>query len=190
MQQAMIDTDLSTELRQYLGLGGLEVLLGLAEVVEIPAGGRLTTDGQGVDSLYLVLDGVFDVSIQEGGQSIRLGRVGRGKWLGEVSLFSGHHQASASLTAESTGKVLKLRHSDFQALQREHLEVAGNLTRMMIGTLVERLRKSVDTPILVGAASYSVAGSEDIQQIQHKQGLTGRLMALIQKVLGVEGGKR
>ena len=191
MDVSVIDADLAAGLKKHLGQEGLNVLLGVAESVEVASGDRLTSDGQRVDALFFVLDGVFQVSVEEGEESIHLGRVGRGSWLGEVTLFSGHPEASASVTAETPGKVLKIRHSDFHALQRDqHLEVVGNLTRLLIGTMVERLRKSTEKPALVGTGSAAVADGEGTQHSENKQGVYAKLMHLFQKVLGVEGGKQ
>lgn len=187
--EGVIEAALAAELKRHLGQQGLDVVLGVAEFVQVPAGGRLTSEGQPVDALFFVLEGVFQVSVEEGGQSIRLGRLGRGNWLGEVSLFSGQAEASASVTAETPAKVLKIRRSDFQILQRDHLEVVGNLTRLLIGTLVERLRKSAEMPIPMGPDGYSVAGSENVQQFENKQSMFARLTGLLQKVLGLEGGR-
>ena len=99
----------------------------------------ITRDGQPVDTLYLILDGVLSVSEQDG-RSLRLGRIGKGKWIGEVSLFSGTPFASSIVTAEGPVRLLALRHADFESLRKDHVEAAGRLTHLLVEILIAPAR--------------------------------------------------
>ena len=69
-------------------------------------------DLQPADALYHILDGVFEVAVHDNGESLRLGRLGRGQWIGEVALFSGERVASSTVTAEQPGRLLRMAYRD------------------------------------------------------------------------------
>ncbi|MDB5811121.1 MAG: hypothetical protein JWN94_3243 [Betaproteobacteria bacterium] len=145
-------------LADELGPANLATLLEATTVLELPAGRKVIRDRMPVDSLYLILDGRVKISVEEYGQSITLGQLGPGEWLGEVSVLSGETLASSTVTAETPIKFLRLRHQAFEELIATNEEIAGVLLRQLVLMLADRLRKSGSTlnqPVTINAVNDS-----------------------------------
>ena len=147
MDNAMI-AEFSTRfpaLAEELGPANLETLLGSTTVVELPARRKIIRDRMPVDALYLILEGTVEISVEENRQSITLGHLGPGEWLGEVSVLSGELLASSTVTTETPVKFLRLRHQAFEDLIATNQEIASVLLRQLVLMLADRLRKSGTT---------------------------------------------
>jgi CRP-like cAMP-binding protein len=182
-------TDLDEQLpslAQALGRENLEILGSFTVTRDVPAGTVLIHDRQPVNALYLILDGVFSASLEEDGRSMLVGRLGKGKWVGEVSLFNRQPLASSSVIAEVDGRVLELAHRDFHRLQIEHPVLAGALTRLLVVTLAERLRASGEALGLDKDGHVILRGSERVV-VSDSAERSGWVRTMLQKVLGVEG---
>lgn len=125
-----------------LGPRNVDALLGATSVLELPANRVIIRDRMPVDSLYLVLDGEVAITVEENGKSIKLGTVGPGQVLGEVSVLSGEHAASSTVTSLTPVKLLRLRHQAFEELIATNYEIASVLLRHFVDMLAERLRAS------------------------------------------------
>jgi len=174
-------------LTEQLGLKHVETLLQVAQVAQVAPGAAVTQDLKPVRALYLILEGVFTVTIQEGKQSILLGRLGQGQWIGEVSLLSGEPAASSSVTAETAGRLLVLKQEDFERLKHDHAETAAQLVRVLSHELVERLRASAAELVPTQAGGLALPGGSEVHE--EKPARDGLLTAL-QKILGVQGAGR
>ncbi len=173
------------EFAGYFGRDALGRLLAVAKVEALAGGAVLTRDGAPVDTLYLVLDGVFTVTVEQDGKSLQIGRVGRGKWIGEVTLLGGFREASSTVVAEGAARVLALRHADFERLKREDLEVAGRLTHLLIEVLIERLRGSAANPVRTADGRLILPGADRVQAATGPID-RGWLKGLFQRLTGIE----
>lgn len=173
------------QLAGHFGHDVLGRLLACTRVEDLAGGTVLTRDGAPVDRLYFVLDGVFTVTVEQDGQSLQIGRVGRGKWIGEVTLLGGFRTASSTVIAEGPARVLALRHADFERLKREDAEVAGRLTHLLVEVLIERLRGSAANPVRTGDGRLVLPGAEQIQEVKGRID-RGWLKGLFQRLSGVE----
>jgi CRP-like cAMP-binding protein len=95
-----------------------------------------------VDSLYMVLDGELTISVEENKKAIRLGQVGPGQLLGEVSVLSGELLASSTVESKTPVKLLRLRHEKFGELIATNYEIANALLKQLVAMLADRLRAS------------------------------------------------
>jgi CRP-like cAMP-binding protein len=181
-------TDLEKQfsaLAQQIGVEQVKELRSHATTVEIAAGTELVRDGQPVDSLYLVLDGVLTVSVRDNARSLRLGRLGKGTWIGDVSLLSGDSTSSTSVTAETPATLLELKHDVFRKLTAERPDLASAIVRILIGALAERIRNSDAAIGRSDQGSPALQGSEKV--VSHETGKDkGRLRTMLQKLAGVE----
>ncbi len=125
-----------------LGPANLEILLAATTQVELPANRKIIRDRMSVDSLFLILDGKVSISVETNKRGIKLGELGPGEWLGEVSVLSGELLASSTVTTEVPSRFLKLRHEKFDELILGNAEVSGVLLRQLVLMLADRLRKS------------------------------------------------
>jgi CRP-like cAMP-binding protein len=145
--------------RRFPGLAGdlgprnLEVLVGATTVLELPEGRKVIRDRMPVDSLYMVLDGELTISVEENKKAIRLGHVGPGQLLGEVSVLSGELLASSTVESRTPVKLLRLRHEKFGELIATNYEVANALLKQLVGMLADRLR--------ISAKSFSEHAASD-----------------------------
>jgi porphyrinogen peroxidase len=120
-----------------LAPGEIERLSALAREVSVPGGHTLTRQGEPGDEFFLVLGGT--IVVERDGQGIA--RLGPGDFLGEISLIDGRPR-TATATAEGPARLLVLGHSDFDRL----LDESPTLARRIMGTLVERVRRTVTVP--------------------------------------------
>lgn len=136
-----------------LGPRNVEVLVGATTALELPAGRKVIRDRMPVDSLYIVLEGDLTISVEENRKAIRLGQVGPGQLLGEVSVLSGELLASSTVESKTPVKLLRLRHEKFGELIATNYDIANALLKQLVGMLAERLRTS--------ARSFSEHSSDD-----------------------------
>lgn len=144
-----MDSKLTTEfsarfpaLAEELGAANLGTLLAATTPYDLPAGRKVIRDRMPVDSLYLILDGKVSISVEANKRAIKLGELGPGEWLGEVSVLSGELLASSTVTTEKPSRFLRLRHEKFEELIWKNTEVSGVLLRQLVLMLADRLRKS------------------------------------------------
>lgn len=148
-EQNNMDSKLITEfsarfpaLAEELGAVNLQALLAATTPLELPANRKVIRDRMPVDSLYLILDGKVAISVEANKRAIKLGELGPGEWLGEVSVLSGELLASSTVTTETPVRFLRLRHEKFEELIWNNAEVSGVLLRQLVLMLADRLRKS------------------------------------------------
>lgn len=167
-------------LAKQLGEDQLDAVLRLSQVIDVAAGEAITHDLQPVDALYHILDGVFEVALYEDGESIRLGRLGAGQWIGEVALFSGERAASSTVTAEQPGRLLKMSYRDFALLRAQYPEAAARLVRVLSDEMVERLRASSAELVRAPDGRLAIRGSEQVHAApaERRPGLV-RLLRLL-----------
>ena len=145
-----------------LGAANTKVLLDKCSELDLPANRIVIRDRMPVDSIYLVLDGEVDITVEENGRSVKLGSVGAGQVLGEVSVLSGELLASSTVRTATPVKLLRLRHQALEELIMSNYEVATVLLRHFVTMLADRLRSSAVTfeelrkgggPVLAPAAA-------------------------------------
>src|SRR5690606_36344858 len=125
-----------------LGPANVNSLLAATSKLELPANRVIIRDRMPVDSLYLILDGEVSISVEEKGKAIKLGVIGPGQVLGEVSVLSGEQSASSTVTALTPVKMLRLRHQAFEDLIATNYVVASVLLQHFVDMLADRLRTS------------------------------------------------
>ncbi|OGB27462.1 MAG: hypothetical protein A3I66_06135 [Burkholderiales bacterium RIFCSPLOWO2_02_FULL_57_36] len=130
------------KIAEELGRHNLEMLLDGASVLEIPAGRTLIRDRMPVDFLYFVLDGTLSGYIEEAGKSKRLDTIKPGEWMGEISVLSGEHIASATIITDTPCKLVKVHHITFEKLIAENEAVAKVLLGHFIALMAKRFRVS------------------------------------------------
>ncbi len=118
----------------------LAALLEGATMQDIAVGRTLIRDRMPVEFLYFVLDGEFGVYIEDAGKGKRIATVRPGEWLGEVSVLSGEFKASATIVAETDGRVMRIHHKSFESLIAQNEAVAKALLDQFIDLMAKRLR--------------------------------------------------
>ena len=129
-------------LAHHLGRDNAVELAQLMHLREIPMGAVLIEDGSVGDAFMLIVSGDFNVEVKNRDKSLLLGRLGKGKWVGEVSFFTGDGLATAKVYAAVDSSVLELKHADFIAAQKQYPVLASLLIQHFAELMAERLRNS------------------------------------------------
>lgn len=111
-------------------------------VLELPAWRKLIRHRMPVDSIYLIMAGTIEVTVEGAQVSTVLGVLGPGQWLGEISALSGELIASATITTQTPALFLRMRHQVLEDLITTDPEVASVLLPHLVLMLSDRLRKS------------------------------------------------
>ncbi|HET8985155.1 MAG TPA: cyclic nucleotide-binding domain-containing protein, partial [Trueperaceae bacterium] len=108
-------------------------LLELAHEVNLDAGAFLIREGESGEEMYVVLDGLLDVSIREGSVDELVAQRGRGDVVGEMALL-GSGRRTASVRAASDTRLLAIGREAFSTLLARSPDAATSIYR----TSVER----------------------------------------------------
>lgn len=161
--------DHESMLIEQLGMTELGPLFERCALTEAEAGEVLLHDGQPVDALYLLLEGRLSMSVEVDGHTIVLGEISAGNWVGEVALFSGSSLAVSSVAAVGPVKLLRLRFDDFRAMIEVAPDVACRLTHALIGMMIQRLRATINDPILDPAGQLLMLGDLSLPMPAHRE---------------------
>lgn len=130
------------KLTHQLGARELPFLASLLQEREVPAGVVLIEDHAPVNSLYLVAMGEFRVDVTGPSETLEIGRLRAGKWVGEISLFGDDHASTARVTATTPSVVLELPHEVFWSARTEHPLLINRLTKALVDLMSERMRST------------------------------------------------
>ncbi len=134
-RQTSQDALLSQHLHAYFGTlepDAMALLRNSLQWVELKGGETLITQGEPGDAMYLVVSGRLRAYVQgpDGGQR-RVGDVARGKFVGEMSLYTDEPRA-ATVAAIRDSVLVRLDRADFQRLLTHSAQVSVALTRQII----------------------------------------------------------
>lgn len=156
-------------LRDQLGIDDLAPLLERGEVLDIGGGQTVVRDQEALDALYLLLEGRLAMAVEVAGHSIQLGEVDPGNWVGEVALFSESPTAVSTVTTVSPCRLFRLSFTDFRALHAEAPEIACRLAHVLNGMLIQRLRATINDPILDPAGQLLMLGHLSVPMPAHHE---------------------
>jgi CRP-like cAMP-binding protein len=178
--------DAFSVLISQIGSEHASVLRTLATIKEYSAGTAILKEGGPVDSLWVILDGILAVSIRgNDGRSLRLGRHGKGKWFGDLSLLTGETTATVTVIAETPVTLFDLKHDLFNRLLVERPDLAGSIVRILIPALVERIRASNAAIALGTGGNLALQGSDTV--FSHEAGRRkNQLESILPKLVGLE----
>ncbi len=118
---------------------------------EVAAGEVLIREGDRSDGLYVILDGLVDVTKRRDGEQVLAGQLREGDLFGEVSCLR-KTPATATVTARRAGSVLRLPRAEFDALVMTYPQILE-----LVATLSDERLESLDA-ILTGHAEYTEDG--------------------------------
>lgn len=119
----------------------IEWLIKVGRKEQVPAGKTLIREGQIIDTLYIVLDGILAVSTRAlGGQEVA--RLGAGEMVGEMS-FIDARPPSATVTAAENTVVLAVPRGQLAAKLAQDMGFAARFYRALATFLSDRLRGTV-----------------------------------------------
>ncbi len=107
------------------------------------AGETILHDGETSDVLFFLWQGLLNASITEDGESVDLGEIVPGQWVGEVSMLD-PGPATATVTAIRDSRVLKLSRDAYMQLEVSAPQLSTRLLHGMSNLLAERMRAASD----------------------------------------------
>jgi CRP/FNR family cyclic AMP-dependent transcriptional regulator len=113
------------------GERGIDEIARLGRVVDVPAGRRLTTQGEPGDEFFVIVDG--GVRIERNGRLLRT--LGPGEFLGEIAVLDGGPR-TATATTESNARLIVISGPEFGVLLERFPEIQSAVIR----ALAERIR--------------------------------------------------
>jgi len=120
-------------------------LIAASDIEEFPAGHHLIRDGDTGDTMYVVLEGDFEVTKGTGDTQFAINKVGPGSVIGEVALMA-KVQRTADVKALTPVKVLSLNLKSLSELQRFSPYLAAklnlNLAKILGLRLADTLKKT------------------------------------------------
>ena len=133
-----------------LGPDNVARLLDACVVVDLPEGRQLFRDRMPVESLYLVLEGELVATVEDSSKNrksdtLKVGHIRPGDWLGEVAVLSGEMLASSTVTTLTHCRALKIHYQDFERLVLHDEEISHVLLGQLVDLLASRLRASTAT---------------------------------------------
>jgi len=168
-------------LAHHLGRDNAAELAQLMHLREVPAGTVLIEDGSVGDAFMLIFSGECNVEVNNRDKSLLLGRLGKGKWVGEVSFFTGDGLATAKVYAAVDSSVLELKHADFVAAQNRYPILASVLIQHFVELMAERLRYSNQAFEQMGEQKLALVSSDTEMSVKQNW-----LRSVLKKLAGIE----
>jgi predicted RND superfamily exporter protein len=133
----------SIPLLQGLRTSQARIVALMAQVIEVPAGKRIITEGEVGAEMYVVIDGQLCSSVNGSHGRIELATHGRGDVIGEAGLFYATRTANVDVVTDS--RLLCLTQANLDRLSRRYPFIASrvfrNLNRIMATRLSNTTRR-------------------------------------------------
>ena len=135
----------------------IEWMLGVGARRRLPAHATLIREGQPIDALYIVLDGILSIQVAALGNQ-EINRLGAGEIIGEMS-FVDARPPSATVTALSDSLVFELGRAQLNARLESDAPFAARFYRALAVFLADRLRNTV------GRLGYGTTAEDDRDEL-------------------------
>ncbi len=135
----------------------------LFESKEVHGSDVLVKQGDSGTDLFIIESGQFVVTDDKGGGRI-LESLGEGDVFGEMA-FLGGEERSASVTANTTGTILKLSRKPFVAFLRKNSIPGTKFLLFLEKLIVERLRKADSLRILI-SGDQDLKGRRELRKLR------------------------
>ncbi len=135
----------------------------LFECIEVHESDVLVKQGESETELFIVESGQFVVTDDKGGGRI-LDSLGEGDVFGEMA-FLGGEKRSATVTANTTGTLLKLTRKPFVAFLRKNPVPGTKFLLFLEKLMVERLRKGDALRKLI-SGDQDLSGRDDLRKLR------------------------
>lgn len=140
----------------------LEIFATEMQVVSVPQGQLLIRQDDPADTLYVILEGRFDVTRQnDRGETIHLNRLGPGTCFGELALITGERR-TASVRASEKATVARLCKDSLERIRR----VAPQATARLSQIIVTRLQKAELQNLLYFSDLFKDIGTAVLEDLE------------------------
>lgn len=122
---------------EFLSIRELTAIAQITRELSYILGTTIFKEGDSGDKMYLVVDGIIDIKKEGDSRGVRLARIGRNEFLGEMALFE-KKTRSATAVATSATRLLEITGFDFEEIMNEYPSIPIKIC----GVLSERLRET------------------------------------------------
>ncbi len=130
-----------------LGRDGLAALLGLTDILEVPAGARIVSAGEPGYCLYVLVEGNAKVTVEADSREVDLARILSGDFFGEIALVDDGPR-SANVTAVDPCVLLRITRMAIGVLSglqpAAAIQILGAIGRALVGRLRASNQKYLD----------------------------------------------
>jgi predicted acylesterase/phospholipase RssA/CRP-like cAMP-binding protein len=146
--------------------------------VAVAGGSTLVRRGEPSDALYIVISGRLVATQQdEAGGILRLGEIGRGEMIGEMSILSGGLR-TATVTALRDSRLVRISNQTFLEFMQRHPSVTRQFIQILTSRLTNRApRRQEKLSTLALVPGRGLRGSDDFAGFVHQ--LEAALRALV-----------
>jgi predicted RND superfamily exporter protein len=109
----------------------------MSQIVSVPVGRRLVSEGETGNEMYVVVDGELAASLLRGSERVELSRMRRGDVVGEIALFSATRSADVEVTQDA--RLLRFGERDLERLGRRYPRIAAKVYRNLNRVLAQRV---------------------------------------------------
>ncbi len=113
------------------------------EHVEIAGGDTLMREGEASDALYILMSGRLAASRAGTDGPRRIGEIGRGEMIGEMSLLGGGLR-TATVTALRDARLVRISNQGFLSFMQRHPSVTRQFIQILIRRLASPARQDVE----------------------------------------------
>lgn len=121
----------------------ISALLDVLETQQVSAGKVLIEENNPSDTLYMLLDGSMTITMNTDGQTLSLGKIGKGSCIGEFTILD-NTPAMATVTADTDCSVLTLSTENFWKLDKQNPAASTYLLRSLSHIMSDRIRAATD----------------------------------------------
>lgn len=129
----------------------VEALGRACQGLSLAAGAQVVKEGDPGDALYIVQEGVLEVSKVVNGKTLHINLLSAGEFFGEMALIDGTPR-SADITVKEAAVLVKLPVDGYQRLKKEAPATALKMADVLLKTLSFRLRRSTTRALVSEAA--------------------------------------
>jgi NTE family protein len=109
------------------------------QLISVPRGELVVTQGETADALFVVVSGRFAVEVD--GQPCPIAEISRGATIGEIAFFAGGNR-TATVRAARDGIVVRLTRADFDAISETSSTVLSAITASLAERLAAETRRN------------------------------------------------
>lgn len=110
------------------------------DALNLKKGGRLFSQGDPGDALYIIVDGIAKILISDGETEVQVGESGVNEVIGELALLSNEHRA-ASVEAATDLAVLRLKRDVFTSMLQSNGEIGYQILQVVVSRFADTSRK-------------------------------------------------
>lgn len=112
----------------------------LSDIVRLPRGSRIFTEGEEGDDMFVVVSGSLTAWVDREGRRIELAAMGRGDVAGETGYFGGKRTANVEVSEDAM--LIRFDSTDLEALRRRSPRAAALVYRNLNRVQAERVERS------------------------------------------------